>query len=269
MLTSLSVLNRGLPKIAPTEVERVFELLVRELEVDKQRVRTKFSKRDRRKKEIIEEIDKRIKLVRQYDTNERYVVVAAIAQKQLLPTGYSQTFSRYIIPNAERANGRRIVEIGFGEGDSFPFFEGWNYTGLETSEYALFRARGRKDTKGKLLLRINQEERFPISNKSIDFVLACNSMCYIPNWQLELDECVRVLHDGATMSVIERTDSGELKIQNIGNFYRDQCKPEQIRDYLAQKGLEAEIERFRGTHFGKAIIPDGHFGFTHVKAIKH
>lgn len=246
-------------------VDKIFEAHIKDnLLADIARVKKAFGKKDPRRGRIIAEIHESIRELRRYNPEERYVFVSVLMQLELAG-GANEMMARYVLPFAKEAPGRDMLEIGFGDGGFIKYFLGWEYRGVEISEYAIFQAR----RKGRRLLKTTQGARLPVKDGEVDYVFSNNTIHEIPNWKYELDEIVRILSDGGRVSVVERTDVGDLWLPNVRKGDRSYNTPDTVAGYLSDKGLETEVEKFRGTYFGEFVRPDGQFGFTHIKAVKH
>jgi len=262
------ILENGFPSMSPVEAEAVFRYVLEERK--RERVIIGGLKIDPvLRQKIAADLTRRINAAGTYNTAERAFVARVSKQGSNLPHGYSELFSDKIIPFANQVPGKRVLEIGFGEGEYFPFFDGWDYVGLETSYYAIWRARQEASCKGKTLKITEDGKPFTLEDCSRDFIVALNSMHRIKNWELELEECVRILPVGGRMSIVERTSQAmPFDTPNIEKFDPDYNKPAQIADYLSRKSLDVQTESYHGTFCGEALFPDGFFGFAHVKAIK-
>jgi SAM-dependent methyltransferase len=216
---------------------------------------------------ILSEVNMVLAELMQYDATEREFVVRVTAQEDRIPDDYNETLSWHVMPFANDVDGRRALEIGFGPGNSFCFFNDWDYLGLETSPRAIYYARKNPHSKAKQLSRTGEGKPFPLPNSSIDFVFADNSIQQIQKWQYELDECVRVLGNEGRLVFIERLDNG-WPLPNIKRFHPDYNSPDDLASYLRQKGISVGTLELRGTYRGEVLIPDGKFEFVLIKGVK-
>jgi SAM-dependent methyltransferase len=256
--------------VSAFQVEIAFAQLVDEVKQDSINVSRDIPRKQKDLREsIFRDISDRLKRIKQYNYSEREFVVRVFAQNKRIPKENNETYLTKILPFAEQAPNRNMLEIGFGDGSSFPFFNDWNYLGLEVSSYAIWKARQKKAFNGKKLRRTKNGKKFPVNDGSLDFILAYNSMHDIENWEFELDECVRTLSNKGRIYIVERTGAKrEFNFSNIDRFDKDYNVPEQIAEYLSRKGLEVEVEKHQGTYFGEALVSNGFFSFQHVKAVK-
>jgi len=263
------VFEGGFPMVDAPQVELAFAQIMDGIEGDIGKVKATIPKNQRELRDnILKEARDLLKRTEQWTYNEREFAVRVLAQERRF-RGHNETYSERILPFAEQAPGRNMLEIGFGDGVSFPFFNGWNYLGLEASSYAIWKARQKESLDGKKLRKTKNGRKFPVNNGSIDFILAYNSMHAIESWEFELDECSRVLSNSGRIYVVERIGAKrELNLPNINKFDRDYNEPKQIAGYLSKRGFNVEIENHFGSYFGEALITDGFFSFQHVKAVK-
>jgi len=263
------ILENGFPSMSPAVAEQVFRYLMEE----KRRERAGMGRLNidpLLRQKIAADLTKIINAASTYNPSERAFVARVSKQASRLPRGYSELFSDKIMPFANQEPGKRVLEIGFGESQDLRFFDGWDYMGLETSYYAIWKARQKASCQGKTLRMTEDGKPFPLKDGSRDFIVAVNSMHRIQNWEFELEECIRTLSSGGRLSLVERTSQAiPLDLPNIAKYDPDYNKPRQLADYLSRKGLQVETEGYHGTFCGEVLFPDGFFKFTHVKAIKN
>ncbi len=267
MNTKKLVVDGGFPYVPGVEAEFFFRDSVRGMADDKQRIMAcQLDVRLRR--EIMADLSACLSRCGCYNPSEREFVTRVYKQHSMFSNGYNETFSDEIMPYAREAPGRRVLEIGFGYGDYFSFFDDWDYFGLESSPYMIWKARQSEHLGQKQLRRTKDGKNFPVDSESVDFVLGNLSMHQIENWQHELDECGRVLKSEGRVYFVERTGPENPKHSNFARFDPHYNTPEQVAAYLTEKGMEVTVEEHGGTFWGEVLIPDGFFQFKHIKAVK-
>lgn len=260
------VCEGGFPSVSGPVVKLGWAQYVNAIEMSRTRVRGEVRQKELQKA-ILDEINRVLDELGQYNATEREFVVRVTAQEGMIPKGYDETMSWHVMPYANEVEGRRALEIGFGDGRSFCFFNDWDYLGLEASPRAIYYARKDKHANNKRIKRTQEGKNFPLEDGTIDFILANNSMQAIRDWEFELDECVRALKTGGRLFFIERLGDGGA-LPNIERFNPDYNSPEQLAGYLREKGMSVETQEVRGTYRGEVMLPDGFFRFMHIKGVK-
>ena len=127
---------------------------------------------------------------------------------------------RAAIAAAERVGGR-ILEVGVGTGISLPGYSSQNrIIGIDLSEEMLRKARQRV-VKLSLTnvekLEVMDAEHLSFPDASFDVVVANHVISTVPNPEVALDECARMLRPGGEMILLSRigADAGLRRLVEI------------------------------------------------------
>jgi SAM-dependent methyltransferase len=182
--------------------------------------------------------------------------------------------------------GKRLCDVGFGDGRNFPFFEqcGFDLAGVEIGDEMVRTANAHMSRLGLSAdLRIGTNEHVPFADGAFEFLVSWNACYYMGDnraFDKHVAEFARVLAPGGTLvlSIPKSTcfiyEGSDRIDERLRTIRRD---PFGVRNgqVLAMFADEADIERCFSSHFDRFIfgsIEDDCFGYAyhwHIAACQH
>jgi SAM-dependent methyltransferase len=162
------------------------------------------------------------------------------------PEQVSMQYARYRSAG-DLAADKRLLEIGSGAGMGIDYLR--RRTSLAVGgDYTMALVREARSHVPEALLARFDAQHLPFADSSFDVVLMLEMIYYIPDLDLALSECKRVLSDGGRVMI------------TVPNKERPDFNPSQFAvGYLTAAELAGEMERngFAATAYGAFPIDDG------------
>jgi SAM-dependent methyltransferase len=151
----------------------------------------------------------------------------------------SMIYTRYAL-SAERAAGRRVLEVGCGAGQGFGLVAA-RARALVGGDYSMALLRGARIHYGRRvpLVRLSAEH-LPFRTGAFDLVLLFEASYYVPRMELAFDELARLLASGGMVLFANANPERPDFIRSPYSVHYHTA--DELRSALEQRGLRATTE---------------------------